>query len=313
MITRAVRLGIVGLGAMGGRVLQIAQSHPDYEVVAAADLDPTVVERWAREFPAIHFTTDPAEVVAAEIDALYVATPPATHADLTVAAFAAGRAVFCEKPLAVSLADGQRMVEAVAGSGRAAAVNFALSDQPATRYLEEVLGAAGEIRAVEIRLAFPHWPRPFQASAAWLGERAQGGFIREVFSHFAYLTDRLIGPLTPVDLVLDHRGPGAEVAAFGLYRAGDVPVQVSGVIAGPTTYEWIVRGTERSYLLRDWTELFVAEGNEWERVGLPEERSGDASRLSLFAEAVRGNHPENLADFASAYRVQQAVEAWHTS
>ncbi|GAB2576787.1 Gfo/Idh/MocA family protein [Kribbella endophytica] len=398
MTTPPVRLGIIGLGAMGARVLQIATTHPEYTVVAAADLDASTVSRYAEQHPSIHFATTPAEVIAADVDAVYIATPPATHAALTEAAFTAGHAVFCEKPLSISLADGQRMLDAATTSGKAAAVNFALSDRRATLYLEHLLhpdradrpaqaeeagqaeGAAqaedagyagdagqtggagqaggagdaaaatrvgtasasatadgarqaedagsaaeagragqggglgvGEVRAVEIRLAFPQWPRAFQVGAGWLGERAQGGFVREVFSHFAYLTDRLIGPLTPVDLHLEHRGPGSEVAAFGLYRAGNVPVQVSGVVAGPTAYEWIVRGSERSYMLRDWQHLFVAEGNEWEPVELPGERGGEETRLSLFAEAVRGHHPANLADFATAYRVQQAVEAWHTA
>jgi predicted dehydrogenase len=309
--TSPVRLGIIGLGAMGARVLQIATAHPEYAVVAAADLDAQTLSRYAEQYPSIRFTTTPAEVIAADVDAVYIATPPVAHADLTETAFAAGRAVFCEKPLSISLADGQRMLHAATTSGRAAAVNFALSDRRATLHLEQALPEIGELRAVEIRLAFPQWPRAFQAEATWLGERAQGGFIREVFSHFAYLTDRLVGPLVPVDLHLEHRGPGSEVAAFGLYRAGDVPVQVSGVVAGPTTYEWIVRGSERSYLLRDWQHLFVAEGKDWEPVSLPGERGGEETRLSLFAEAVRGNHPANLADFAAAYRVQQAVEAWH--
>jgi 1,5-anhydro-D-fructose reductase (1,5-anhydro-D-mannitol-forming) len=309
--TPPVRLGIIGLGAMGARVLHVATHHSEYAVVAAADLDPSTVSRYAEEHSAIRFTTNPAEVIAADVDAVYIATPPATHAELTEAAFAAGHSVFCEKPLAISLADGQRMLEAAATSGAASAVNFALSDRQATLHLEQVLGEIGEVRAVEIRLAFPQWPRAFQAGAGWLAERAQGGFIREVFSHFAYLTDRLVGPLTPVELHLDHRGPGSEVAAFGFYRAGDVPVQVSGVVAGPPTYEWIIRGSERSYLLRDWQHLFVAEGKEWQSVPLPGERGGEETRLSLFAEAVRGNHPANLAEFATAYRVQQAVEAWH--
>ncbi|MBB5833529.1 Gfo/Idh/MocA family oxidoreductase [Kribbella italica] len=400
MTTPPVRLGIIGLGAMGARVLQIASTHPEYDVVAAADLNPSTVSQYAEHHPSIRFTTTPTEVIAADVDAVYIATPPATHADLTEAAFTAGHAVFCEKPLSISLADGRRMLAAATTSGRAAAVNFALSDRRATLYLEEVLrsglerslpgrlaaGAGtgegeapavglgvgegearavglgvgegearavglgvgegearavglgvgegearaigvgtgegeapavglgvGEVRAVEIRLAFPVWPRAFQASAGWLGERPQGGFVREVFSHFAYLTDRLIGPLVPVDLHLEHRGPGSEVAAFGLYRAADVPVQVSGVVAGPTTYEWIVRGSQRSYLLRDWQHLFVAEGKDWESVELPGEQGGEETRLSLFAEAVRGNHPANLADFATAYRVQRAVEAWHTA
>ncbi|PZS30305.1 MAG: hypothetical protein DLM58_13890 [Pseudonocardiales bacterium] len=44
-------------------------------------------------------------------------------------------------------------------------------------------------------MGFPEWPRAFQADARWLADRAQGGFVREVLSHFIYLTDRLVGPV----------------------------------------------------------------------------------------------------------------------
>ncbi|ADB31342.1 oxidoreductase domain protein [Kribbella flavida DSM 17836] len=323
MTTAPVRLGIVGLGAMGAEVLRVAAAHRSYQVVAAADLDASTVSRYAPDHPGVRFTEDAGSVVTAnDLDAVYIATPPATHAELVEAAFRAGHSVFCEKPLAVDLADGERMVEAAAKAaadvGAAAAVNFALSDRHATRHLERVLrdGAAGELRSVEVRLTFPRWPREFQAGAGWLDGRAQGGFVREVFSHFAYLTDRLVGPLAPIHLALEHR-PGdrtrSEVAAFGLFRAGDVPVQVTAVAeaAGPESYEWVLRGSGRSYLLRDWSELFVAKSNEWAPVPLSGARGDEATRLTLFARAIRGDASADLADFATAYRVQQVVEAFH--
>ncbi|WBQ03286.1 hypothetical protein [Kribbella sp. CA-293567] len=117
-----------------------------------------------------------------------------------------------------------------------AAVNFSLSDRQSTRYVERAIadGRVGEVLGVEIRLAFPSWPRAFQAEAAWVAGRAQGGFVREVFSHFAYLTDRLVGPLEPEVATLEHRGaasdPASETAAYGVMRAGGVPVQLTGTV-----------------------------------------------------------------------------------
>jgi len=151
---------------------------------------------------------------------------------------------------------GVAAAEAAAG---VAAVNFALSDRHATRHLEDALlrGLIGDVLSVEIRLAFTQWPRDFQAHAGWLDGRAQGGFVREVLSHFIYLTDRLLGPVQPVDLVLDHR-PGddvrSEVAAWGLLRAGGVPVQV-GAVAGAAGHR-----RTRSHLYAD--ELAVQVGGE---------------------------------------------------
>ncbi|SMD18866.1 Predicted dehydrogenase [Kibdelosporangium aridum] len=298
-----IRLGIIGLGVMGRRMLEVALDHPDFTVTRASDLAPAD--------PGVPFTTNPLDVVnASDVDAVYIATPPNFHADLAVAAFESGKAVFCEKPLAVNLEDGKRMLEAATRTGLANAVNFALSDRDAVRYVAEQ--DLGTIRGVDIRLQFPRWPRDFQATATWLAQREQGGFVREVLSHFIYLTDRLVGPPRAVGTSVDYAGAGAEIAARGLLRAGDVPVHVSAVadMAGPELYEWVIWGTRRSFLLRDWAQLFVTEGDGWQPVEL-DNHGSEATRLSLFANAIRGVASPDLADFAAGSRVQQAIEAFH--
>lgn len=317
--TDPLRLGIVALGAMGVEMLAAAAAHPAFTVVRASDVDPAAVDRVRAAYPAVAFTTDARDVVESpDVDAVYIATPPSFHADLAIAAMRAGKAVFCEKPLAVSLADGRRMVRAAAEHGVAGAVNFALSDRAAVLEVERSLaaGEVGEVGGIDIRLSFPRWPREFQADAAWLAGREQGGFIREVLSHFLYLTDRLLGPLDPVDVGVDtpvDDPRASEVAARGFLRAGRVPVHVSAFsgVAGPERYEWALWGTRRSYLLRDWGELLSSDGGDWEPVAVPGPRGSEATRLSLFADAVRGGNPRCLADFPTALRVQAVVEAFH--
>jgi 1,5-anhydro-D-fructose reductase (1,5-anhydro-D-mannitol-forming) len=316
MTTPPIRLGIVGLGAMGRQLLADALGHPDFTVTHAVDLAPETIALLQAEHLGVNFSTSIADVIGADdVDAVYLATPPATHAALAVPAFEAGQAVFCEKPLAVSDTDAAAMLAAAAKAGQAAGVNFVLSDRLSTRYVEQAIadGQVGEVLGVEIRLAFPVWPRGFQAEATWVGERAQGGFVREVFSHFAYLTDRLIGPLRAVHTELEHRSEASETAAYGLLKAGKVPVQLSGIVgaAGPETYEWILRGTKQSYKLTAWRDLFVAEGNTWRPVELTGAPGSETTRLTLFAQAIRGDHSPDLAGFAAAERVRQAVEAFH--
>jgi predicted dehydrogenase len=304
---------------MGTEMLASAAALPDFAVVRAYDVSPAATDRARTRWPDVSFAADTREVVESpDVDAVYVATPPMFHAEPAIAAMRAGKAVFCEKPLAISLADGRRMVAAAAESGVAEAVNFALSDRNAVLELERSLAAdeVGEVSGIEVRLSFPRWPRDVQADAAWLAGRDQGGFVREVLSHLVYLTDRLSGPLDPVEVGVDfpRADPHAsEVAARGFLRAGGVPVHVSAFsgIAGPELYEWILWGTRRSYLLRNWGELFVSDGGAWKPVSLTEPRGSEATRLALFADAVRGENPRYLADFATALRVQEVVEAFH--
>ena len=311
---RPLRLGIIGLGAIGSEMLAAAVTS-DFTVVRAFDPDPAAVDRARATNPGITFAAGMREVVEApDVDAVYLATPPAFHAEAAIAAMRAGKAVFCEKPLAIDLADGRRMVEAA--HGVATAVNFSLSDRDAVLEMERSLlaGEVGEIRGVDIRLTFPRWPRDFQAEATWVAERAQGGLVREVLSHFMYLTDRLVGRIEPVDVNVEYPPPPAsEVAAHGFLRAGGAPVQVSAFagVAGPELYEWVLWGTRRSYLLRNWGELLMSDGGEWTPVPLSGPRGSEATRLARFAEAVRGGQPSHLADFADALRVQEVVEAFH--
>lgn len=297
-------------------MLNAATNHRDVIVTVAADLNARVVERHRRIRPGVAFTTDAQTVIASDdVDAIYIATPPVFHAELVVAALRRGVAVLCEKPLAVNQDDSREMLAAAAAAGVACAVNFALSDRHAVIEIERALrgGELGEVVGVDVQLRFPRWPRDFQADAVWVATREQGGFIREVFSHFAYLTDRLLGPLRPVHLSLDYAPGGAETTALGFLRAGDVSVHLSAFagVAGEETYDWILWGTRRSYLLRDWDQLYASDGGDWVPVELSRERGDDATRLALFARAVRGEGVDHLAGFDAAYRVQQVVEAFH--
>lgn len=301
MIADPIRLAVVGLGAMGTRMLTAARSHPGFTVVAGVDVAPRTLD-----IPVVTSLDD----VLSDVDAVYVSTPPASHAELVHKAFAAGKAVFCEKPLAVDLGEARAMAEAAAG--RPNAVNFALSDMPATIEIERRLPSLGALRGIEIRLQFPKWPRAFQADATWLSRSEQGGFVREVLSHFVYLTDRVLGPLTVESVSSDFPEPGAaEVAARGVLRGSGVPVHVSAFsgLAGPEVYEWTAWGTERSLRLGQWALLSTSDGGPWEPVPL-EQTGSDYSRLTLFAQAVRGEHPRDLADFASGQRVAEVVEAF---
>ncbi len=305
-----LRLGIIGLGAMGTETLRVAHAHPDFTVALAADPDPGAVARTRAAHPELAVSTDPAEVLAlAELDAVYIASPPATHAGYAIAAMTAGRAVFAEKPLAVDLAEGAEMVRTAEATGVVNAVNFALSDRAAVVEVGRALraGEVGTVVGVDIRMSFPQWPREFQRDARWLAGRAQGGFLREVASHFVFLTDRLVGPLALRCGQVSY-GESAERVAAGLLHAGDVPVTLHGQLAAaPETYEWTLYGTERSYRITGWGELWCGDADGWTRVEPDLPRGSEHTRLSEFARAIRGGQT-TLADFAAGLRVQQVVE-----
>ena len=56
-------------------------------------------------------------------------------------------------------------------------------------------GSIGELRGAEFIMKFAKWPRAWQAHANWLGKQEQGGMMREVGSHYAYLGREIFGEL----------------------------------------------------------------------------------------------------------------------
>ncbi|WP_103958407.1 Gfo/Idh/MocA family protein [Nonomuraea solani] len=308
MNQHVIRLGVVGLGAMGSEMLSIAVDHPEFDVVLAADP--------ARPAPgSVPYTPDAWRVIDHPgIEAVYIASPPSTHAAYAVQAMRAGKAVFCEKPLAVDLDDGAEMVAVAADVDAVNALNFVLSDRAAAIEVGRALraGEAGTVLGVDVQLLFPQWPRLFQREAGWVAGRQQGGFLREVASHFLFLSDRLLGPLTPSHTQVTY-GAAAETGASGLLAtAGGVPVRVSGqVAAGPESYEWTLYGSQASYRITEWGRLFKGGESGWREVTLDGTRGDEQTRLTEFASAVRGK-PTTLADFAAGLRVQRVIESFHS-
>jgi 1,5-anhydro-D-fructose reductase (1,5-anhydro-D-mannitol-forming) len=262
----------------------------------------------------VHCTQDAQRVIDhPDIDAVYIASPPATHAGYAVQAMKAGKAVFCEKPLAVDLDEGAEMVSVATELGAVNALNFVLADRSAAVEVGRAVqaGDAGTVLGVDIHLLFPQWPRAFQREAGWVAGREQGGFLREVASHYLFLTDRVLGPLTPAHTRIDY-GPTAETRASGLLTAaGGVPVRVSGQLAaGPESYEWTLYGSRASYRITEWGRLWKGDGAGWQEVTLDAPRGDEQTRLTAFAGALRGERTL-LADFSAGLRVQRIIEDFH--
>lgn len=121
-----VRVALIGSGRMGsfhGETL--ARRLPGATLAAVADPAPGAAEKLAATLGAPSFATDPAQVIAdPDVDAVVIAAPARFHADLVVAAAAAGKGVFCEKPMALTVADADRAIAAADEAGVVLQVGF---------------------------------------------------------------------------------------------------------------------------------------------------------------------------------------------
>ena len=125
-VGRPVGVALIGLGRMGSfHADTLAQRLPGVRLAAVADPAPGAAERLAARLGVASAYTDPAHALAdPTVDAVVIAAPARFHAGLIVAAAEAGKAVFCEKPAALSLSDLDRAIEAVQAAGVVLQVGF---------------------------------------------------------------------------------------------------------------------------------------------------------------------------------------------
>src|SRR4051812_6862910 len=114
-----INIGLVGVGRMGiAYARYLAFRVPGATLYAVSDVRADAAESTRAEFGATKAYTDFRELVNdPKVDAVVVMTPTKLHKDVVLAAAAARKPIFCEKPLALDLADAQAMKDAVAKSG----------------------------------------------------------------------------------------------------------------------------------------------------------------------------------------------------
>jgi predicted dehydrogenase len=146
-----VRVGVVGLGYWGPNLARNFERLAQTDLRWICDLSDDVVGRVAPQFPNTRATTDLGELLNdEELDAIVVATPVPLHADIAVNVLEAGKHCFVEKPLAQSVADAERVVDAAEAADKVLMVGHLLEYHPGVRKLKEVAdsGDLGSIRYI---------------------------------------------------------------------------------------------------------------------------------------------------------------------
>ena len=140
-MSRPLGLGLLGLGVAGGLMAAAARTHPGVRLVAAADPDPVLRDRFhtAESLPV---STDLDGLLARDdVEAVYVATPHQMHRDHVVRVCVSGRHALVEKPMALTLADCDDMAAAAADNGVALVVGHTHGFDPAVMMMRELVGS----------------------------------------------------------------------------------------------------------------------------------------------------------------------------
>ncbi|HUG80569.1 MAG TPA: Gfo/Idh/MocA family oxidoreductase [Bryobacterales bacterium] len=244
------RLGFIGLGRRGRGVMAAALQNPETEVVAICDVYEPNLELGRKMAPDARVYRDFREVLAAgDIDAVGLGTPDHWHAYMTVEACKAGKDVYVEKPISVTVHEGQMMVKAARKYNRIVQVG---TQQRSGKHFEKAVdivrsGKLGEISFVRTWNYGNEFPEgignpPDTAPPdnldwdMWLGPAPERPFNKNRFgvdpnhySYFRWFWDYAGGMMTDwgvhlLDIVLwamDEKGPRVITTVAGKYAIKD--------------------------------------------------------------------------------------------
>ena len=308
-----LKIGIVGTGGIAGAHLAAYLAFPDEcEVVAVADTVPGKGAAMLAKFDIrdARDYTDAAEMFAAEdLDLVSIATPPSTHASLTIAALHAGIDVIVEKPMAPSLQDCDAMLQAERESGRLLAVVAQNRFRNDMATLKDVLdsGLVGRVSHTQVTSAW--WRGLSYYDLWWRGTWGSegGGCTLNHAIHHLDLTLWLLGrPDAVVGMMTNAQHDNAEVEDLSVailkYERGLAEITSSVVHHGEE--QGIVIQGEHARISQPWRVVadvpqpngFPTPEGDVERVQRIEERA--ASREPLPHEG----HPGQIGDMLAAVR-----------
>ena len=202
-----LRIGLIGTGFMGkAHVFGFATAPRvfdlpyDLELRTVADITPEAATRAARTLGFAHATSDWRTIMAdPAIDMVSITAPNALHKQMSLAAIAAGKHVYCEKPLAPLAADALEMTLAAEARGVKTQVGFNYLCNPMLALARDMIAAGelGEIRGYrgihcEDYMADPNGPYTFRH------DPAGGGALADIGSHALATAELLCGPITRV-------------------------------------------------------------------------------------------------------------------
>jgi predicted dehydrogenase len=179
MKKKVVRVGVIGVGGMGSAHCRGLKDLKETELVFVCDIDKDVAKERGEEFSVPYFTDYKKAIRSGLCDAVVVATPHWVHPEISTFAFNNGLHVLSEKPIAVTVADADKMIKAAKKNRKVFAVMYQRRTEPFVKKIKEIIksGAIGEINRT---LCIDPWYRAqsYYDSGTWRATwRGEGGGV----------------------------------------------------------------------------------------------------------------------------------------
>ena len=171
-----LKIGLAGLGAAARIVLPGLSVLPDCRLTAVADIRPDEVARFKERFGVDGYTSVEEMCAKADVNVVYVATPNELHAEHTIIAAEHRKHVICEKPMAISMDEAHRMIDAVERNGVQYVQGHSKIFRPIFRKMGEIIasGRLGPVIQINTWMYNDWMRRPMLASEV---DEAKGGGV----------------------------------------------------------------------------------------------------------------------------------------
>lgn len=319
----ALKVGLIGVGRLGRMYGQyLARRVPSVSLVAVADQKPGVAESFANEFGVAKWYTNHQDLLDnRDVDAVAVITSTSTHKQMVMDAARSGKAIFCEKPIALTLDDAREMIAAVEASG----VFFQMAFQ--RRFDAGYLAAKKKVDEGVIGdpVMFTSISRdPYPPPITFCDPRVSGGLIADMGVHDFDAARMYMGEVQRVHAI------GGTLAYPEMKSVGDIDNAIIDLVFQNGTLGLVqlsrnacfgydirgeVWGTKGSIQIGYWRQtpilLLLPEGVTHDVVPYFMERFENAylAQIQDFAEHVRKGMPPSITgtDAFAALRISTAA------
>lgn len=313
-----IRIGVIGVGGMGSSHCNSLPNVEDCEFVGVADLRLEAAQAVAEKHQ-IRAFSDYQELLKI-VDGVVVATPPAAHTEVVVAAAQAGVHAFCEKPLSLTLAEADAMIDATDAAGTHLMVGQVLRFYPVHALGKQLIDAGdiGDIVYIETDYTGPY-NAPRTRPDSWYG--TVGGLLENGI-HKADLVNWFGGTALTV---------AAEVGSFSghddwedytvsliRYDSGAVGIlRWGGFLGARGTNETIIDGSKGSLRLdmREDIAYLKKLGNpHWEEI-VPDRTGprGVIGELTHFVECIRDDKPPLIDGRGGRHAVEVVLATYQSA
>ena len=343
-----VRIGIIGAGFAQTTQIPGFQNCDGAQIVAIASARREHAEEVAREFDIPHVESDWRAIMSRyDVDLVSIVTPVVHHCEMVLAALHRGKAVLCEKPMAMNADEAKRMMESARESGALALIDHELRFLPGRIKMRELIhqGAIGKVRHAALTFRSDSRADPNRSWNWWSDEKQGGGALGAIGSHvvdgFRWFLGTEVSEVTAnlathISERKDHEGRSRPVTtddetnmllrfADGEFTEGATGMaSMSLVEAGKPEHRLEIFGSSGALMIEENGDLWQSQvgDGQWNRVEVGRGELAPGTRDSSWArgftifsrkivDALRAGETtvEGAATFEDGYRTQVVLDA----